>query len=308
MNIMKKVMLGILIFSASGWVFSQENIWTLEECINHALERNITINQRKLNNELSEINLDQSKADLFPNLTASGSQSWNFGRSVDPYTNDYVSTNVGSNNFSLSTNVTLFDGMQNLNTIKKNQIDVQSGNLDLEKTKNDIILSVTQAYLQVLFAYEQVENTLLRLESTAAQVDRTQKLVNAGSSAEGELFKINSQLATDQYSLVNAENQLSISKVNLMQIMELPVEDEFDVVIPEFEIETIRIAFSGSANEIFRKALEIQPEIESSELQVASAEQSLKIAKGGLYPRLSLSGSLGSGYSNAKKNRVWRFL
>lgn len=302
---MKKVILGILIFSASGWIFSQENIWTLEECINHALERNITINQRKLNNELSEITLDQSKADLLPNLTASGSQSWNFGRSVDPYTNEYVSTNVGSNNFSMSTNVTLFDGLQNINSIKKNQIDVQSGNLDLEKTKNDITLSVTQAYLQVLFAYEQVENVTLRLESTAAQVERTQKLVNAGSSAEGELFKINSQLASDQYSLVNAENQLSISKVNLMQIMELPVEEEFEVVIPDFNIETIGIDSPGSSDEIYEKALEIQPEIESSELKVASAEQSLKITKGALYPRLSLSGSLGSGYSNARTLRQY---
>jgi outer membrane protein len=300
---MKNIITGILILFTASWSFSQDNIWTLEKCIHHALEKNISINQKILNNELSEITLDQSKADLLPNLSASGSQSWNFGRSVDPYTNDYVSTNVGSNNFSLSSQVTLFDGLQNVNTIKKNQLDVQSGNLDLEKTKNDITLSVTQAYLQVLFAYEQVENSILRLESTAAQVERTQKLVNAGSSPEGDLFKINSQLASDQYSFVNAENQLSISKVNLMQIMELPVEEKFDIVIPDFDVTTIGITTPGTSDEIFSKALEVQPEIESSELKVASAEQSLKIAKGGLYPRLSLSGSLGTGYSNARTLR-----
>ncbi len=302
---MKKIIIGILAICNIGWSFTQENKWTLAECIQHALDRNITINQRKLNNELSEITLEQSKADLLPNLTASGSQSWNFGRSVDPYTNDYVSTNVGSNNFGLSTSVTLFDGLQSINTIKKNQIDVESGTLDLEQTKNDIILSVTQAYLQVLFAYEQVENTSISLESTAAQVERTQKLVNAGSSPEGDLFKINSQLASDQYSLVNAENQLSMAKVNLMQIMELPVEEEFDVVIPEFDVTTIGIAYSGASDEIYAKALEVQPEIESSQLKVASAEQSLKIARGALYPRLSLSGSLGSGYSNARTLRQY---
>lgn len=302
---MKKLIIGILAICNIGWSFTQENKWTLAECIQHALDRNITINQRKLNNELSEITLEQSRADLLPNLTASGSQSWNFGRSVDPYTNDYVSTNVGSNNFGLSTSVTLFDGLQSINTIKKNQIDVESGTLDLEQTKNDIILSVTQAYLQVLFAYEQVENTSISLESTAAQVERTQKLVNAGSSPEGDLFKINSQLASDQYNLVNAENQLSMAKVNLMQIMELPVEEEFDVVIPEFDVTTIGIAYSGASDEIYAKALEVQPEIESSQLKVASAEQSLKIARGALYPRLSLSGSLGSGYSNARTLRQY---
>jgi len=302
---MKKLIIGILAICSTSWSYTQENTWTLDACIQHALDRNITINQKKLNNELSEITLDQSRADLLPNLTASGSQSWNFGRSVDPYTNEYVSTNVGSNNFSMSTSVTLFDGLQNINSIKKNQIDVQSGSLDLEKTKNDIILSVTQAYLQVLFAYEQVDNALNRIESTVSQVERTQKLVNAGSSAEGELFKINSQLASDQYSMVNAENQLSMSKVNLMQIMELPVEEEFEIVVPDFDIETIGIAFPESSDEIYVKAMEIQPEIESSELKVASAEQSLKISKGALYPRLSLSGSLSSGYSNARTFRQY---
>ena len=302
---MKKLIIGILAICSTSWSYTQENTWTLDACIQHALDRNITINQRKLNNELTEINLDQSRADLLPNLSASGSQSWNFGRSVDPYTNEYVSTNVGSNNFSMSTSVTLFDGLQNINSIKKNQIDVQSGSLDLEKTKNDIILSVTQAYLTVLFAYEQVDNALNRIESTISQVERTQKLVDVGSSAEGELFKINSQLASDQYSLVNAENQLSISKVNLMQIMELPVEEEFEIVVPDFDIETIGISFPESSDEIYAKAMEIQPEIESSELKVASAEQSLKISKGALYPRLSLSGSLSSGYSNARTFRQY---
>lgn len=302
---MKRMIIGILAVCNIGWSFAQENKWSLEECIQHALDQNISINQRKLNNRLSEITLEQSKADLLPNLTASGSQSWNFGRSVDPYTNDYVSTNVGSNNFGLNTSVTLFDGLQSINTIKKNRIDVESGNLDLEQTKNDIILSVTQAYLQVLFAYEQVENATISLESTAAQVERTQKLVNAGSSPEGDLFKINSQLASDQYSLVNAENQLSLAKINLMQIMELPVEEEFDIVIPDFDIATIGIDLPQSPDEIYEKALELQPEIESSQLKVASAEQSLKITKGALYPRLSLSGSLGTGYSNARTLRLY---
>lgn len=298
---MRKTVIIIMVIFNGSCAFGQNKRWTLNECIQHALDRNISINQRKLNNELTEITLDQSKTDLFPNLTASGSQSYNFGRSVDPYTNDYVTTNVGSNSFSVSSSVTLFDGFQNINTIKRNEIDLQAGNLDLEKTKNDIILSITQAYLQVLFAYEQVDNAKIRLESTAAQVERTTKLVHAGSSPEGELFKINSQLASDQYSLVNAENQLSISKVNLMQIMELPVEEGFDIVIPEFDVASIGVTLPESAEEIYGKALEIQPEIESSELKVVSAEQNLKIARGALYPRLSLSGSMSSGYSNARE-------
>jgi len=281
-------------------VMSQYKKWTLSECIERALQENSSINQRKLANASSELTLEQSKAARIPSLSGSASQGYNFGRSLDPYTNTYIAQNSNTSNFSLSSNVNLFNGFQVVNSIKKNELDLKSGELDLEKTKKDVTLNVTLAYLQVLFAYETVENAKSQLESTQAQVDKTKILVGAGSTPIGSLYTVESQLSTDNYTLVNAENQLSISKVNLMQLIEFPVDPSFDIYRPdagEFVIVPSGLALPDS---IYSKALLVQPEIASAEIKVSSAETSLKISKGGLYPRLSLSTGVSTDYSNRR--------
>jgi outer membrane protein len=279
---------------------SQDKKWTLTECINRALQENTTVNQRKLANNVSELTLEQSKATRIPTLSGSSSQGFTFGRSLDPYTNTYVPQDVKSSNFSLNSSLNLFTGFQTINTIKKNELDLKAGTLDLEKTKKDVNLNVNLAYLQVLFAYEQVENAKVQVESTQSQVEKTQILVNAGTLPIGSLYTVQSQLATDKYNLVNAENQLSISKVNLMQLMEFPVDPYFDIVRPDLTkmvIEPTSVLFPDS---IYSKALQVQPEIESAELKVTSAETNLKISKASLYPRLSLSAGVSSAYSDAR--------
>jgi outer membrane protein len=164
----------------------------------------------------------------------------------------------------------------------------------------DVTLNITLAYLQVLFAYEQVENAKLQMESTRSQVEKTEKMVNSGALPVGNLYTVESQLSTDKYSLVNAENQLSISKVNLMQLMELPADPAFDVYRPEMSGFEIPAVPSQMPEDIYLKALEVQPEIESSEIKVASAETNLKISKASLYPRLSLNAGISSAYSDQR--------
>ena len=295
-----KLCITILFIALGAYLYGQEQVWTLEECINYALERNISINQKKLSNQINEVNLKQDKAGRAPSVNASGSQSFNFGRSVDPYTNIYTSSNFASNNFAVNANWTLFSGLQNKNTIEKTKIEIQSGSLDLKETQNNITISVSQAYLQILYVYEQVENARNKLISTQAQVKRTESLFRAGEVPEGTLFQINAQEASDQYSLVNYQNQLEMAKISLMQYMELPVDEEslFDVVQPEYNDSLLAFTILQDSQEIFENAKNILPEIESAELKIASAEKSLKIAKGANYPRLSLSAGLNSGYSN----------
>ncbi|MDX2443751.1 MAG: TolC family protein [Bacteroidales bacterium] len=295
-----KLCITVLFIALGAYLYGQEQVWTLEECINYALERNISINQKKLSNQINEVNLKQDKAGRAPSVNASGSQSFNFGRSVDPYTNIYTSSNFASNNFAVNANWTLFSGLQNKNTIEKTKIEIQSGSLDLKETQNNITISVSQAYLQILYVYEQVEDARNKLISTQAQVKRTESLFRAGEVPEGTLFQINAQEASDQYSLVNYQNQLEMAKISLMQYMELPVDEEslFDVVQPEYNDSLLAFTILQDSQEIFENAKNILPEIESAELKIASAEQSLKIAKGANYPRLSLSAGLNSGYSN----------
>jgi outer membrane protein len=276
----------------------QNKQWSLTECIDRALQENTTIKQGQLSNTVTELTLEQSKANLVPNLSASGSQGFNFGRTVDPHTNTYVSQDNITNNFSVSSSYNLFSGFQTLNTIKKNELDLKAGNLDLEKTKKNVTLNVTLAYLQVLYAYEQVEQAKSQVESTQSQVDKTKILVNAGTLPIGNQYTVESQLATDKYTQVNAENQLSISKVNLMQLMELPVDPAFDVIRPDLGNMIIESSNKPTTDSIFSKALKVQPDIASAELKVTSAETNLKISKAALYPRLSLSAGINSAYSN----------
>lgn len=290
---------GFLLFT-NHILMSQDKKWTLEECINRALEENITVNQKKLSNTSTELTLVQSKAARIPTLSGSTGQSFSFGRSLDPHTNTYEALNIASSNFSLSSNVSLFTGFQTTNTIRKNELDLKAGEFDLEKTKRDITLSVTLAYLNVLFAYEQIENARIQVEATQAQVERTRILVEAKTLPIGNLYSIQSQLATNKYNLVTAENQLSISKVNLMQLMEHPVDPKFDIIRPGLDDLIIEIASESDPDSIYARALRIQPEIASSELKVASAETSLKISKGAMYPRLSLSSGISSAYSDAR--------
>jgi outer membrane protein len=303
LNINRFRMKRILILLSLACFFSkpavcQDKKWSLTECIDRALQENTTVNQRKLTNNVTELTLEQSKATRIPTLSGSTSQGFTFGRSLNPYTNAYVQRNVASSNFSLSSSLNLFTGFQTINTIKKNEIDLKAGTLDLEKTKKDITLNVTLAYLQVLFAYEQVENAKSQVQSTQSQVDKTQILVNAGTLPIGSLYTVQAQLATDKYTLVNAENQLSISKVNLMQLMEFPVDPVFDIIRPDLANMVVKPATPSVPDSIYSKALLVQPDVASSELKVGSAETNLKISKAALYPRLSLSAGISSAYSD----------
>ena len=297
---MMKTKLGItiIIIAMGPYIYGQEKLWNLEECVDYALERNISINQMKLSNQITEIDLKQDKAKRIPSINASGNQSFNFGRSVDPSTNIYTSNNFASNNFALNSSWNIFNGLQNKNTIEKTRIDIQAGSLDLKETENNVTISITQAYLQILYSYEQVDNAKNKLSSTQAQEKRTGSLLRAGEVPEGTLFQIKAQEASDQYSLVNANNQLEMAKISLMQYMELPVEKYFEVVKPEYNDSLLAIIILQDSREIFENAKNVLPEIESAELKISSAEQSLKIAKGANYPRLSLSAGLSTGYSN----------
>ena len=294
----------VVVFSFVGLlvlpVLGQTKQWTLTECIERALQENISINQRRLTNKSAELTLEQSKATRIPTLSGSTSQGFNFGRSLDPYTNTYVAQNIASSSFGLNSTLSLFNGFQTVNSIKKNELDLKAGTLDLEKNMKDVTLNITLAYLQILFAYEQVENAKIQLESTQSQVEKTQKMVNSGTLPIGNLYAIESQMSTDKYSLVNAQNQLSISKVNMMQMMELPADPSFDIYRPDMSEFGVEVLPAGTPDNIYAKALELQPEIESSEIKVASAETNLKISKGSLYPRLSLNAGINSAYSDQR--------
>ena len=287
-----------LIFTAIFLCFeaeAQNHSWTFQQCLDTALKRNISLNQSRLSNDLSRVTLEQSKAELFPNLSASARDGVSFGRNVNPTTNQYAEKTTNSASFGINSGVDLFNGFQMTRTILQNKMNLEAGRTDLENVINQVTLNITTAYLQVLFYYEILDAAKNQSQATEVQVDQTQKLVNAGKLPESNLFTIRSQLATDNLAIVNAQSQLDLAKVTLEQLMELPVADSFDVKVPDLVEPSLMM--NQTNQEIFSKALTVQPQIKGASIRTNSAMLGIKINEGARYPTISLSGGVNTNYA-----------
>ena len=157
--------------------------WSFQECVEYALDNNLTVKRGELDVQFNEVNLKQSKADMYPNFNFGSQYGINWGRSIDPTTNLFISQRIQSVGLQAGSSLTLFDGLQKLNTIKQNKLNLQGSTSDLDKAKNDVILNVVTFYTNVIFNQELLETANLQLETTTQQLQRTQKLVDAGSLA-----------------------------------------------------------------------------------------------------------------------------
>jgi outer membrane protein len=197
----------------------------------------------------------------------------------------------------------LFNGLQVRNTIQKNELDLLASYQDVESVKNEISLSIAAAYLTIMFNQELVAVTLNQMEVTGQQVERTRKMVDAGKLAKGNLLEIKAQYASEELNLVNAENQLSISLLNLQQILDLPIDTAFSVIIPELA-DPDENPLLVEAQEVYAIAEDIMPSIKSAMLSLESAERGLAVAKGGRSPQLYLSANYNTGSSDVREQVV----
>lgn len=287
----------IAIFSLSA---GAQQVWTLEQCVNHALTNNLQVKQQMLLVESAKADLLQSKVDLLPGITGNASHAYNYGQTIDRYTNQFATSRVQSNNFYLQGGVTLFNGFQKLNTIKQNQLNLMASQQDADKFMNDISINIATFYLQVLFYKELVQIRTKQLDITRQQVERMKKLVTAGTMAQGDAYTIEAQYAVEESSLIEAENNLEISFLTLTQLLDLPSTDGFDIEVPALTIEG-EPSLVGTPDQIFTYAQGHMPEIKAAEYRLQSSEKQLARAKGSYYPSLALSGSWGTGYSGASQ-------
>ncbi|MDP1620707.1 MAG: TolC family protein [Bacteroidales bacterium] len=272
----------------------------MEDCINYALENNLDVNKQLLIVESNKDQVLQSGLSMLPNLNANGTNVWNFGQTIDQYTNTFATNTVRSNNFYISSNVTLFSGLQKLNTYKENKINLMASKYDMDVIKNNISLSVAGYYLDILFNLELLDIARAQLSITTSQSERMEKLVDAGSAARGDLLNIQAQKASEKLTVVDAENRLYISTLSLQQLIDLPVSSDFQVEKPM--LKPVQSPDDKiNAGVIFEHALKTRPEIKSAELRVESAQKRLAIARGYVQPTLSLSGSWGTGYSGVAR-------
>lgn len=292
----------IIVFLFFTVSISAQSPWDLQKCIDHAFEHNIQIKQSQLGMEFSEIQKNQAFGAALPNLNASASHGYNWGQTIDQFTNQFATERIQSNNFGISTGITIFNGFQILNSIKKSQIDLDAAKADFEKMQNDVALNVSNSYLNILFNKEFVKIAQANLQATQNQVDRVRKLVDVGQLPSGNLDEIDAQLATDEASLINAENNLDLAYLVLTQILQIPYEEAegFEIADPNVsDIEGLSLINDPSV--AANMAINNFPEIKSAETNLMSAETDIAIAKGGMSPRLTASYSYGTGYSGANQ-------
>ncbi|MDD3062290.1 MAG: TolC family protein [Massilibacteroides sp.] len=304
---MKKVFFILSIFLLLFPFFSnaqeKPEKWTLNACLDYALEHNIQVKKSMVNFLSGKEDYLQAKAQLFPSLSASSSH--NFA--------NYPSSNANDNNsytgsYGLNASLKLFDGGRRLNAIKQEELQTQASQLDVEQSEDDIRIALIQAYMQVLYAYESVKINQNTVEVSKAQLNRSEELYKAGSISKVDLSQIESQYSTDKYQLVVAETNLATYKLQLKQLLELEIEEEIELDIPELTEEDI-LAPLPEKQVIYATALSVMPEMKSSKLNVDISELEIKKAKAGYLPSLSLSAGIGTGHSSGTgitfKDQLW---
>lgn len=283
-------------FGSIVWAQSAD-VWTLSRCLEYAAENNLTIKQQKLNVALSSENLLQNSLSLLPSVNATGGQNYNFGRSVDPLTYQFETERIVNTSLGLTANFTLFSGFQRLNSIAQSNYQLKADKSSIEKTKNDVALSVVTYYLQILYNRDLVSNSETQVNLSKQQVAKAEKNLEVGNITKGDLFEIKAQLARDEYTLTNAQNQLDISKLNLIQLLDLDPSKPFDIEKPEIVLPE---ASTYQADEVYAAALNSQPDIKVADFRLRAAEKGLHVAYGGLSPRISLTGGANTGYSSGR--------
>jgi len=298
---MNKIYPLLLLFFSMPLAGFAQTTWTLEECINYALKNNITIKQSEAQLEISNNNLQQSKMALLPSINGSASNNYNFGRSIDPFTNTFATQQIRSNNFGINGNLTLFNGLQNQNTIKQRTADRKATKEDLRATKNTIALNIASAFLQVVLNDEVVTINKAQVQTTQQQLDRTKKLVEAGRSAINAELDIRAQLAAEKLNLVTAKNQLKLAYLSLWQLMMKEPNKEDKIKKP-----TLTQNFENLppyiASSVYNSFSQSAPEISAAKQRINSSNYGYKVAKGNRSPIISLNGSVSTVYSESFKN------
>ncbi|HZH72690.1 MAG TPA: TolC family protein [Mariniphaga sp.] len=292
---------GILILLTATISTGQES-WSLQECIDYALENNIVIKQQQLNTNYNENLVSQAKSGMLPNLNAGASNNYSFGRSLN---NLNVYENVNANQLSgyISSNITLFNGLILQNTVRQSKLNLQAAIHEMQKTKDDIILNIAASYLEILFAEELAQITEAQTEVSKQQIERTKKLVDAGSLARGALLEIEAQLAREELQLVNDQNRIQLAYLNLYQLLDLPIEKSFTVEKPKLPEIKAQVTMTNSFD-VFKNAIKTRPEIKAAQLRVESAKSQLSISRGYKYPSLSLGGSYNNQYYNIMSSDI----
>lgn len=316
---MKKGLLLIGVMMLSAVQLSAQKKWTLQDCIDYAMENNITLKKSQLQKQSASEDLKGAKAALLPTLSASTNQSVGYQPWKDTgmsyVTNGTVNTKVDktsyNGSYSLSGQWTVWNGNRNINTIRLDELSEQQAELSAQETANSIQERIAQLFAQILYLDENVKVNEQMLETSQKNEDRGREMVEVGKMSKADLAQLSAQRANDEYSIVEAKSQLMNYKLQMKQLLEITDETPFDVAVPEIGEELI-LAEIPSLQSVYEAALLSRPEIERLQLSVKSSDVSVSIAKAGWMPNVNLTGGVststnslsGTGWGSQFKSNV----
>ncbi|NEM98800.1 TolC family protein [Pontibacter burrus] len=308
-NLLLTLALGSVLVASP--VLAQDNPgqsgWTLREAIEYAQKNNLQVKQRRVGRDMSAIDLKQARMDRLPSLNASGSYSFNTGSYQNPVDFSLITENSQTSNFQANTSMPLFMGFQQTNLIKQYDLELQASEFDVQAIQNDITLQIITSYLNVLFSEELIKTAELQRTTTQQQLDRTRLLYIAGSVAEIAVLDLESQLATDELDIITAQNQRDISRLSLIQLLNLENEQaqNFSIAIPDVP-EPDEAPALVDPNTVYDVAAMTQPGVKAADLRMQSADKALAVARGAYYPRISIGAGLNTRYLRGGQRGIGR--
>ena len=295
---MKKLGILFFVFTISTAAHAQVKKWTLSQCVQYALENNISVKQSELDLAATDIEKMSANGALLPSLNFSTSASENTGLSFNPLTNNAQTTTFLSVNGSVNVGYTLFDGLRNYRRVQRATLSQLSSQYRLAKMKDDISLFVANGYLQVLLNKANTAAVIAQNQVTKQQIERTQKLIDAGVLPRGDLLEIDATDASEQQRIAVAENAVRISLISLAQLLLIKDYENFDIVDEDYQVVNNAIALK-TVDELIEGAKQTRSEVKIAEQNVTISEKDLQIAKGARLPTLSAFFGYNSRYTDA---------
>lgn len=286
----KQIITALAILTA--WPAAAQKEWNLRQCIDYAIEHNLSIKQQEAARDQSAVELNTAQYSRLPNLNGNVGQSFNFGRALQA-DNTYGDRNTANSNFSLSTNIPLFTGLRIPNNIALSKLNLKAAIEDLNKAKEDISIAVISAYLQILFNNELAKVAHNQVELSREQLRQKEAYLENGKASEAEVYEARSRVAQDEMSAVQADNNCQLALLELSQLLELPTPEGFTVAPPHTEEHSAPLSLP---EEIYAQAVMDKPGIKAARFRLEGASKSIRIAQSAWYPQLSFGAGMGTSY------------
>ena len=275
---------------------------TLQQCIEIGIANNLEVLQSDLQAQSDEINWKQAKTNMLPDLNANASHGLNTGRSIDPNTNTYINQNNSYASYGLGTGVTIFNGFSMQNLVRQNKLTYEASKMTFQQRKDNLTLNIILAYLQVLNNEDLLLQARNQSELSNKQVERLNILDKEGAIPPSQFFDIKGQYAGDQINIISAQAAVETARINLCQLMNVPYDK--NISVERLDVSALAEVYADTPATIYETALQQFAQIKAVDFTVKSSEAGIKVARGRLFPTLSLNAGLGTRYSNTATSQV----